>query len=160
MRKKKKNQLPNSTAGKVTTQCSETREKKVRFVRTYVRRLLKTSNKSETVCDGALQELLGQPGEKYVDYFVFNIIDCGLPRSGARHGALAQTIGNARGSTSTRPGVRKFMLKTCSVPYPLTMLPSGLAHLRTYFFKTPMNLSKGNILCRNTGPRMEISSTR
>ena len=40
------------------------------------------------------------------------------------------------------------------------MLPSGLARLRTYFFETPMNLSKGNILCRNTGPRMEISSTR
>src|SRR3954471_15883363 len=49
---------------------------------------------------------------------------------------------------------------TSSVPYPLEMLPSGLGRLCTYFFKTLMNLSKGNILCRNTGPRMAISSTR
>jgi hypothetical protein len=44
---------------------------------------------------------LRQSGEKYFDYFVFNIIDCsvncGLLRSGARRRALAQTIGNARG---------------------------------------------------------------
>ena len=40
------------------------------------------------------------------------------------------------------------------------MLPSDLARLWTYFFRTPMNLSKGYILCRNTGPRMTISSTR
>jgi hypothetical protein len=38
--------------------------------------------------------------------------------------------------------------------------PHHLARLWTYFFKTPMDLSKGNILCRNTGPRMKISSTR
>jgi hypothetical protein len=33
---------------------------------------------------------------KYFNYFVFKIVNCGLPRSGARHHALAQTIGNAR----------------------------------------------------------------
>jgi hypothetical protein len=42
-----------------------------------------------------------QPGEKYFDYFVFNIADCGvncgLLRSGARHRALVLTIGNAWG---------------------------------------------------------------
>jgi hypothetical protein len=46
--------------------------------------------------------LHGQVKEKYLDYFVFNIVDyicfnCGLLRSGARRRALAQTIGNARG---------------------------------------------------------------
>jgi hypothetical protein len=55
--------------------------------------------------------------QKYFDYFVFNIVDygvnCGLPRSGARRRALAQTIGNTGGSTSTRPGVSKMILKTC-----------------------------------------------
>ena len=40
------------------------------------------------------------------------------------------------------------------------MLPSGWARLRTHFFSTPMNLSKGNMLCRNTGPRISISFTR
>jgi hypothetical protein len=53
------------------------------------------------------QRLLKQPGEKYFDYFVFNIIDygvnCGLLRSGARHRALAQTIGNARGLDINSP---------------------------------------------------------
>jgi hypothetical protein len=47
-----------------------------------------------------LAGLLGQYGEEYFDYFVFNIVDygvnCGLLRSGARRRALAQTIGNAR----------------------------------------------------------------
>jgi hypothetical protein len=47
-------------------------------------------------------KLLGQPEENIFDYFIFNIvdfgvIDYGLSRSGARHRALAQTIGNARG---------------------------------------------------------------
>ena len=37
------------------------------------------------------------------------------------------------------------------------MLPSGRAWLWTYFFRTPMNLSKGNMLCRNIGPRILIS---
>jgi hypothetical protein len=42
---------------------------------------------------GELQGLGGQLGEKYFDYFVFNIIDyiyvgCALPRSGARRRAL------------------------------------------------------------------------
>jgi hypothetical protein len=45
--------------------------------------------------------LLGQPGEKYFDNFIFNIVDCGvncgLLRSGARRRTLVQTIGNARG---------------------------------------------------------------
>jgi hypothetical protein len=49
----------------------------------------------------------GQPEEKYFDYFVFNIVDysvnCGLPRSGARRRALAQTIGNARGLDINSP---------------------------------------------------------
>jgi hypothetical protein len=52
--------------------------------------------------------LLGQFGEKYFDYFVFNIVDyicvnCGSPRSGARQRALAQTIGNARGLDINSP---------------------------------------------------------
>jgi hypothetical protein len=44
--------------------------------------------------------LIGQLGEKYCDYFAFNIVDCsvncGLSHSGACRRALAQTIGNAR----------------------------------------------------------------
>ena len=32
------------------------------------------------------------------------------------------------------------------------MLPSGRARLRTHFLNTPVNLSNGNMLCRNTGP--------
>jgi hypothetical protein len=53
-------------------------------------------------------KLLEQLGEKYFDYFVFNIIDYirfgyGLSRSGARHRALAQTIGNARGLDINSP---------------------------------------------------------
>ena len=32
------------------------------------------------------------------------------------------------------------------------MLPSGRAQLRTHFLNTPVNLSNGNMLCRNTGP--------
>jgi hypothetical protein len=52
--------------------------------------------------------LFGQSGEKYFDYFVFNIVDYiyvnyGLPRSGARRRALAQTIGNARGLNINSP---------------------------------------------------------
>jgi hypothetical protein len=51
--------------------------------------------------------LLGQLEEKYVDYFVFNIVDCGvncgLPRSGAHRRALAQTIGDARGLDINSP---------------------------------------------------------
>jgi hypothetical protein len=53
------------------------------------------------MCIGKLGRLLRQPGEKYFDYFVFNIVDysvnCGLLRSEDRHRALAHTIGNARG---------------------------------------------------------------
>nr|TKW21661.1 hypothetical protein SEVIR_4G134501v2 [Setaria viridis] len=49
---------------------------------------------------------------------------------------------------------------TSSVPYPLVMLPSERARLQTYFFRTDMNLSKGHILCKYTGPRMVISLTR
>jgi hypothetical protein len=45
--------------------------------------------------------------KKYFDYFAFNIVDCGvncsLPRSGARHRALTQTIGNARGLDINSP---------------------------------------------------------
>ena len=40
------------------------------------------------------------------------------------------------------------------------MLPSGRARLRTHFLSTPMNLSNGNMLCRNTSPRISISFTR
>jgi hypothetical protein len=47
--------------------------------------------------------LFEQLGEKYFDYFVFKIIDCGLQRSGARHHALVQTNGNARGLDITSP---------------------------------------------------------
>jgi hypothetical protein len=54
-------------------------------------------------------KLLGQPEENIFDYFIFNIVDfgvivnCGLPRSGARRCALAQTIGNARGLNINSP---------------------------------------------------------
>jgi hypothetical protein len=52
-------------------------------------------------------ELHGQLEEKYFDYFVFNIVDCGvncgLLRSGARSRAFAQTIGNARGLDINSP---------------------------------------------------------
>jgi hypothetical protein len=45
--------------------------------------------------------------KKYFDYFVFNIVDynvnCGLPRSGARHRAIAQAIGIARGLDINSP---------------------------------------------------------
>jgi hypothetical protein len=48
-----------------------------------------------------LVRLHGQLKEKYIDYFVFNIVDCGvncgLLCSGACRRALAQTISNARG---------------------------------------------------------------
>jgi hypothetical protein len=47
--------------------------------------------------------LLGQLEEKYFDYFVFNIVDCDLPRLGARRRALAQTIDNARGLDINSP---------------------------------------------------------
>jgi hypothetical protein len=51
--------------------------------------------------------LLGQFGDKYFDYFVFNIVDygvnCGFLRSGAHRRALAQTIGNARGLDINSP---------------------------------------------------------
>jgi hypothetical protein len=59
------------------------------------------------MCIGKLGRLLRQLGEKYFDYFVFNIVDyginCGLLRSGARHRALVQTIGNARGLDINSP---------------------------------------------------------
>jgi hypothetical protein len=54
-------------------------------------------------CTGKLSKLHGQLGEKYFDYFVFNIVDYGLPRSGAQRRALAQTIGNARGLDINSP---------------------------------------------------------
>jgi hypothetical protein len=66
--------------------------------------------------------LFGQPGEKYFDYFVFNIVDyIALLRASAvpcharglvvaHSRKLSATLG---GSTSTRPGVRKITLKTC-----------------------------------------------
>jgi hypothetical protein len=60
--------------------------------------------------------LLRQSGEKYFDYFAFNIIDygvnSGLLRSGlavARSRTLSAMLG---GSTSTRPGVQKLIPKT------------------------------------------------
>jgi hypothetical protein len=61
--------------------------------------------KSEAVCASELQEQLRQLKGKniYFDYFVFNIVDRGLPRSGARRRALAQTIGNTRGLNINSP---------------------------------------------------------
>jgi hypothetical protein len=53
------------------------------------------------------QRLLEQPGEKYFDYFVFNIVDygvnCGLLCSGVRRRALAQTLSNDRGLDINSP---------------------------------------------------------
>jgi hypothetical protein len=42
-------------------------------------------------------ELVEQLGEKYFDYIIDYSVNCGLPHSGARHRALAQTIGDAWG---------------------------------------------------------------
>jgi hypothetical protein len=50
-----------------------------------------------------LAGLCRQFEEKYFDYFVFNIVDCALLRSGARRRALMHTIGNARGLDITSP---------------------------------------------------------
>jgi hypothetical protein len=62
-----------------------------------------------------LSELLEQLGEKYFDYFTFNIVDCslncGLLRSGARRRAVTNYRQCSGGSTSTRPGVQKITLK-------------------------------------------------
>jgi hypothetical protein len=47
--------------------------------------------------------MFGQLEEKYFDYFVFKIVDCGLPHWGlviAHSRKLLATLG---GSTSTRP---------------------------------------------------------
>jgi hypothetical protein len=55
----------------------------------YIRRIIRTARTTRRT--------------KYFDYLVFNIIDCGLPRSGACHRALAQTIGNARGLDINSP---------------------------------------------------------
>jgi hypothetical protein len=66
--------------------------------------------------------LLGQPGEKYFDYFVFNIIDYIAPLRASAVPCYARGLAAAHsrkllatlgGSTSTRPGVRKLILKTC-----------------------------------------------
>jgi hypothetical protein len=43
-----------------------------------------------------LARLLETTWRKYFDYLIFNIVNCGLLRSGARRRALAQTIGNVR----------------------------------------------------------------
>jgi hypothetical protein len=65
--------------------------------------------------------------EKYFDYFVINIVDCGFPRSGARRRVLVQTISNAQGSISTRSGVRKITLETCDfVDISNAMIPTTL----------------------------------
>jgi hypothetical protein len=52
--------------------------------------------------------LFGQLGEKYFDYFIFNIVDyiCvnyGFSRSGAHRRTLAQTIANAQGLDINSP---------------------------------------------------------
>jgi hypothetical protein len=64
---------------------------------------MKTASKSAAIYTGELQGLLEQYGEKYFDYSVFNIIDSGFPRSGARRRALAQIIDNARGLDINSP---------------------------------------------------------
>jgi hypothetical protein len=53
------------------------------------------------------------PEKNTFDHLVFNSVNNGLIRSGARHRALTQTVGNTRGSTSTRPEVRKITFKIC-----------------------------------------------
>jgi hypothetical protein len=92
------------------------------YIGIYVWRWLKITNKWEAVCAGESQEFCRQLREKYFDYspsysdnlekkfdyFVFKIVDyicvnCGLLCSGARHDALAQTIGNARGLDINSP---------------------------------------------------------
>jgi hypothetical protein len=74
------------------------------LVRTYVS---DENHESVIYCADDISGLIGQPEEKYFDYFVFNIVDCGincgLPCSGARRCALAQTIGNARGLDINSP---------------------------------------------------------
>jgi hypothetical protein len=81
------------------------RGKKVFYqVDTYVHsKFMKTASKSATIYTGELQRLLEQYGEKYFDYSVFNIVDSGFPRSGARRRALAQNIGHTRGLDINSP---------------------------------------------------------
>jgi hypothetical protein len=57
--------------------------------------------------------VLGQPGEQYFDYIVFNFVNCGLLRSRTRRRALAQAIGNARGLDINSPRSAENHLKTC-----------------------------------------------
>jgi hypothetical protein len=48
-----------------------------------------SGNQSGPIYTGELAGLIGQLKEKYFDYFVFNIINSGLPCSGVRRRALA-----------------------------------------------------------------------
>jgi hypothetical protein len=65
--------------------------------------LVKISNKSAAVCTNELSRLHEQLKEKYFDYFIFNVINYGLLRSGGHRRVLAQTIGNARGLDINSP---------------------------------------------------------
>jgi hypothetical protein len=48
--------------------------------------------------------------KKYFDYFILNIVDCALPRSGARRRALTKTIGK-------RSGARHQLAPECRTSY-------------------------------------------
>jgi hypothetical protein len=94
---------------------------------------IKRSNKSAAICNRQFVRAVHNSEKIISTTSSLNIVDyicvnCGLPHSGARRRALAQTICNARGlaaahsrklsatlggSTSTLPGVQKITLKTC-----------------------------------------------
>jgi hypothetical protein len=67
------------------------------FSRKYIEQITRTAT------DNPEKNISATTRGKYFDYFVFNIVNCGLPRSGARRRALAQTIGNARGLDINSP---------------------------------------------------------
>jgi hypothetical protein len=76
------------------------------------------------VCNRQVTRPLGQLGENYFDYFIFNIVDFGLPRSGAHRRTLAH-LALLGGSTSPLLCVRKLAFKTCDfVDISNTTLPT------------------------------------
>jgi hypothetical protein len=77
------------------------------YILAQIRPWIKTSNRSVSSLHRGVIRLRRTTQRKYFDYFTFNTVDysvnCGLIRSGARHRALTQTIGNARGLDINSP---------------------------------------------------------
>jgi hypothetical protein len=90
----------------------EIQEEKNSILRVHTRRFLKLRQSVpasyHTIADNSQRNIstmkLGQPKEKYFNYLVFNFVDYGLSRSGARRHALSRKLSaTLGGSTSTRP---------------------------------------------------------